>query len=138
MTLGIEPKIGREEPVGSDSAIEALLHASGFTHPVAQIKELRPPHLTAPLNLHGSNLGGMEKKDSLHADALEDATNGDGFVDAAMALGDDNTLIRLNPFFIAFPDTYPHANGITHIDICLLYTSPSPRDQRGSRMPSSA
>ena len=24
------------------------------------------------------------------------------------------------------------------IDICLLYTSPSPRDQRGSRMPASA
>ena len=26
----------------------------------------------------------------------------------------------------------------TQSDICLLYTSPSPRDQRGSRMPSSA
>ena len=25
-----------------------------------------------------------------------------------------------------------------HSKICLLYTSPSPRDQRGSRMPSSA
>ena len=25
-----------------------------------------------------------------------------------------------------------------HLSICLLYTSPSPRDQRGSRMPSSA
>ena len=25
-----------------------------------------------------------------------------------------------------------------YLDICLLYTSPSPRDQRGSRMPSSA
>ena len=24
------------------------------------------------------------------------------------------------------------------VGICLLYTSPSPRDQRGSRMPSSA
>ena len=24
------------------------------------------------------------------------------------------------------------------VDVCLLYTSPSPRDQRGSRMPSSA
>ena len=24
------------------------------------------------------------------------------------------------------------------LDVCLLYTSPSPRDQRGSRMPSSA
>ena len=28
--------------------------------------------------------------------------------------------------------------GITRDNICLLYTSPSPRDQRGSRMPSSA
>ena len=27
---------------------------------------------------------------------------------------------------------------VTEILICLLYTSPSPRDQRGSRMPSSA
>ena len=27
---------------------------------------------------------------------------------------------------------------IVSMDICLLYTSPSPRDQRGSRMPSSA
>ena len=26
----------------------------------------------------------------------------------------------------------------THDEDCLLYTSPSPRDQRGSRMPSSA
>ena len=25
-----------------------------------------------------------------------------------------------------------------HLNTCLLYTSPSPRDQRGSRMPSSA
>ena len=28
--------------------------------------------------------------------------------------------------------------GYPLLDICLLYTSPSPRDQRGSRMPSSA
>ena len=27
---------------------------------------------------------------------------------------------------------------VSDIQICLLYTSPSPRDQRGSRMPSSA
>ena len=30
------------------------------------------------------------------------------------------------------------AAGSGHILACLLYTSPSPRDQRGSRMPSSA
>ena len=29
-------------------------------------------------------------------------------------------------------------NDMTNNNICLLYTSPSPRDQRGSRMPSSA
>ena len=30
------------------------------------------------------------------------------------------------------------ASGYEAANICLLYTSPSPRDQRGSRMPSSA
>ena len=34
--------------------------------------------------------------------------------------------------------TTRNAQGRTPLDICLLYTSPSPRDQRGSRMPSSA
>ena len=29
-------------------------------------------------------------------------------------------------------------NGISGVRICLLYTSPSPRDKRQSRMPSSA
>ena len=31
-----------------------------------------------------------------------------------------------------------HTPDVLLTDICLLYTSPSPRDQRGSRMPSSA
>ena len=31
-----------------------------------------------------------------------------------------------------------HSNGLDDNYVCLLYTSPSPRDQRGSRMPSSA
>ena len=31
----------------------------------------------------------------------------------------------------------PVADSYLHLD-CLLYTSPSPRDQRGSRMPASA
>ena len=34
------------------------------------------------------------------------------------------------------PSTYESL--IVALDACLLYTSPSPRDQRGSRMPSSA
>ena len=36
-------------------------------------------------------------------------------------------------------NSYPKVDVKDHLDrICLLYTSPSPRDQRGSRMPSSA
>ena len=31
-----------------------------------------------------------------------------------------------------------HPDKLRELWICLLYTSPSPRDQRGSRMPSSA
>ena len=34
--------------------------------------------------------------------------------------------------------TLPYAGSKAMLRICLLYTSPSPRDQRGSRMPSSA
>ena len=35
---------------------------------------------------------------------------------------------------------YPGLNDVqlAELESCLLYTSPSPRDQRGSRMPSSA
>ena len=35
-------------------------------------------------------------------------------------------------------DSTPLAGLINNAGICLLYTPPSPRDQRGSRMPSSA
>ena len=38
-------------------------------------------------------------------------------------------------FWVYQPEKVREAS---HIHICLLYTSPSPRDQRGSRMPSSA
>ena len=35
-------------------------------------------------------------------------------------------------------DVVRYDDRILSLDTCLLYTSPSPRDQRGSRMPSSA
>ena len=44
----------------------------------------------------------------------------------------------LIPAAIALLDDEPEAEDWLHYAICLLYTSPSPRDQRGSRMPSSA
>ena len=35
-------------------------------------------------------------------------------------------------------DVHEHVRAPELVRACLLYTSPSPRDQRGSRMPSSA
>ena len=40
--------------------------------------------------------------------------------------------------FISIDNTPFEATAMTDIDICLLYTSPSPRDLSTSRMPSSA
>ena len=37
-----------------------------------------------------------------------------------------------------FPSLRADASPVSTSGTCLLYTSPSPRDQRGSRMPSSA
>ena len=50
------------------------------------------------------------------------------FVGAAAA-GDDIGINHARD--VAVPEK-------AQLEICLLYTSPSPRDQRGSRMPSSA
>ena len=51
---------------------------------------------------------------------------------------------RLSEMFLSqimefgWEEVHEIAEELEHIKTCLLYTSPSPRDQRGSRMPSSA
>ena len=68
--------------------------------------------------------------------------NGDeqaGWYRAGAAVRADSTAASITEF-IKEITTY-HASGISADELaftCLLYTSPSPRDQRGSRMPSSA
>ena len=49
-------------------------------------------------------------------------------------ISDDIEFIGKIPNDISIDDGYKAAS----LCACLLYTSPSPRDQRGSRMPSSA
>ena len=58
----------------------------------------------------------------------------------------DGVLIDSEPFwreaqievFASVGKTFTEEDCAETMGICLLYTSPSPRDQRGSRMPSSA
>ena len=71
------------------------------------------------------------------------ATDGDGETHSdtktnyqVIPLNDKSDLIRALPFEDRVTDAV--ASLIGYPFICLLYTSPSPRDKRQSRMPSSA
>ena len=46
-------------------------------------------------------------------------------------------MMDVDGLIATFEKNVPYANA-GELIFCLLYTSPSPRDQRGSRMPSSA
>ena len=59
------------------------------------------------------------------------------FVFIAMAAGDQQVFDEWQEFFSALVRGAFGQFG-EDAGFCLLYTSPSPRDQRGSRMPSSA
>ena len=47
-------------------------------------------------------------------------------------------ILNIMPLGKQYEFNLLHPLGLSPLQICLLYTSPSPRDQRGSRMPSSA
>ena len=51
---------------------------------------------------------------------------------------DPRCMAALKDIAAHYPDRLQTINGDALSVNCLLYTSPSPRDQRGSRMPSSA
>ena len=59
--------------------------------------------------------------------------NGGTMIGAWMAFGEDDLLVIAD-----MPDDESMAGVALAISSCLLYTSPSPRDKRQSRMPSSA
>ena len=54
----------------------------------------------------------------------------------------DNIMLLYEKCFHDILNVYPQTKvlvySLSHVTYCLLYTSPSPRDQLGSRMPSSA
>ena len=60
---------------------------------------------------------------------------------SAVTLNNDNKYFEIAKNLEIFTSVYKELNThyVDELDPnCLLYTSPSPRDQRGSRMPSSA
>ena len=63
--------------------------------------------------------------------SIEVGSNAVGMGGAYTSIANDATAMYWNPAGLSFHDT-------KEVYFCLLYTSPSPRDKRQSRMPSSA
>ena len=72
-------------------------------------------------------------------DLVDELLNGDAPGEALAALRrmvDDYAFDEAGEALVRAPGAVEAL--LNHVTDCLLYTSPSPRDQRGSRMPSSA
>ena len=77
-------------------------------------------------------------QDKIYELYAKDAFQGElyGFVVLEDLLFDEHTTVVVDPSEEKLKSEF---EGVARTIIpCLLYTSPSPRDQRGSRMPSSA
>ena len=72
--------------------LQLLFNLGALTHAAAQIIQLGPADRTVADNLDGIDRGGMNREDLLHADAVGDAADGDGFLNAAVFLCDNGAL----------------------------------------------
>ena len=81
-----------------------------------------------------------EETATRHAEDLEGQEQKDvEFSDKVTILNTELDFLSNRPITsLAFAPDQPSVLLTAHGHLCLLYTSPSPRDQRGSRMPSSA
>ena len=85
------------------------------------LKEVRPAEMA------GQVARALLSRNNIQADQIDDLLLGCAYPEGEQGYN----VGRIVSFLSGLPDTVPGAT-------CLLYTSPSPRDQRGSRMPSSA
>ena len=82
--------------------LQALLDLCLLADAVTQIVELRTANLTLTDGGHRDDGGRVHGKDLLAADAVRDAADSDGLVDAAMLLGNDGAFESLVALAVAF------------------------------------
>jgi hypothetical protein len=96
-------------------AIEALLNASGLTNPIAQIKQLSSPYSTTTNYNDVVYLGGVQQKNPLHTNALENAPDSYGLVDPTVAASNDDPFVGLHPLLVAFLNFDAYLNGVADV-----------------------
>ena len=120
----------------------ARVERGPYNHPNIGSSEFSEDAMAAYVHALCWNLSGEEAHARKSAEIL-DAWSGKleviGNHDAALLVGMGGFHYCIAAELIKHTwDGWPESNQARFAKICLLYTSPSPRDQRGSRMPSSA
>ena len=119
--------------------IYSLLHLTGYDLPIDELKNFRQLHSKTPGHPEYGYAPGVETTTGPLGQGISNAVG--------MAIAEKVLAATYNQdgFDVIDHNTYAFLGdgclmeGISHEACsCLLYTSPSPRDQRGSRMPSSA
>ena len=115
---------------------------------VREMKDPRISPMTTILRVEATNdlklakvkVSVYDKSDDIRKETVAQLNRAEGFI--ARELGKRVDIRRIPTLKFTLDDSIEYAVHISEIinqlNSCLLYTSPSPRDHRGSRMPSSA
>src|SRR3954453_20171215 len=91
----------RAGPTTAGSAVALLADARRLAAEGAEVVELRATHAAAAHHLHRRHHRAVHREDALDADAGRDLPHREVLADAAAALGDDETLERLEALLLA-------------------------------------
>ena len=79
------------------------LDLCSLANTATQVVQLCTTHLALADGFHLNHVGGMHGEYLFHAHAIGDTADGEGFVDAAVLLGDDSAFEDLDTPFAARP-----------------------------------
>ena len=96
--------------------LNLLLDLGSLAQTVAQVVELSSADLTVTDSLDLDDVRRMDGENLFAADAVGDTTNGEGFLNTAVLLGDNGALENLNSFTGTFLDFDMNANGVTDVN----------------------
>ena len=103
------------------SAVEALLYACGFAHPLPQIEKLRSSYFTSAFNLNGCNLRTVNEKNPFNSYSLENSSYCDCFINSSMPLCYYNSFIGLNPFLVTLTYSDTNTNSVSNVNIREIF-----------------
>ena len=122
VTFVADYRVKSRQKVAPDACVADAKSAVRWVRTHAERLGIDPERIAAG----GGSAGGHIAAAAGMCDGLDDTAEADSTISSK-----PNALLLFNPVYNNGPEGYGHKR-------CLLYTSPSPRDQRGSRMPSSA